>query len=821
MFSNRVRGNRAPGLLGLVAVALLSLLEPGLAQARTVTTRLSLSPGKLSGLSMEGFGRSFTPGQPALPARSVSVALHPAADLSTLKLQLSSGPSDNLAGRRTLMPNPPLQVLAGGRTFLEWGRAGRTVTGGRDPAAYGARLFPPQVVTRQRITNRRGLLVLRLSYTPLRYRHSTRELLLDRHTEVTLSYRVRDAGRSLAHDPQLMPHLQPLANVTQAHAWYGVKPGERLDTTKKIGYAILIPDALATRSKQLAKFILHKQALGMSVRWVRDADLAAISVGPKAGDAERMRFWLQQNYKKLNLKYVLIIGNPDPARKGVPMKLTYPYADNKSYPTITPSDLYYSDLTGNWDLDGDGKVAEFYDDAGTGGIDLTPEVYVGRIPIYDNNATALDHILKKNMAYAREQGDKAWRKRVLQPAAMLFYENQYGQKHYRIDGATMANAIWEKCIKPRKLTSTTMYEEDGVDPSKLKGDIPLTRDNLIKEWRKGYGLVTWFGHGSADGVFRTIWKTDKDKDKIPDYGEISSPAFFSYDDVLKLDDTRPSVVFHGSCSNGTPEKAYNIGYGLLLHGAVATVSSTRIAVVLLGSSFAAGKSNIFGVEMDFTDAVLGGKAFGPALAEAKSKLADVGMLTWFTHMQITLYGDPALSLTACTKYTDCDDGDKCNGSETCLAGQCVAGKAKTCKTLDPCSEATCESKTGTCKTTLRPAGEACDDGKFCTIGETCNESGKCVGASRCEVKDNPCALASCDEKLKTCQVQTVETEGQSCREDTDREGVCAAGICRPASPSGCGLGHTGPRVRGLLVLLPLMALLLCSLRRRHQGGGRP
>ena len=777
------------------------------AQARTVTTRVTLTAGKLSaGTVMKGFRPNITPAQPALPYHEVGLALHPMADLATLKVSVAPGPVDSLPGRHDLAPNPPVLVLAdkGRRPERAWGRAG-AVSGGRDLTAYGKGVFPRQVVTRQRITNRRGLLVLRLAHTPLRYRHTTRELLLHPSAEVSVSYQLKK-GRSPAHDPLIAPHLPGLINAKQATKWYAPRPSwrQRADTAKKIGYAIMITDALAQKSKKLASFIAHKQALGMAVVRVKDADLAAISVGPKAGDSERMRFWLQQNYKKLNLKYLLIIGNPDPNRKGVPMKLTYAYAANKSYPTITPSDYYYADLTGNWDLDGDGKVGEYPDDDGTGGVDFTPELYVGRIPIYDGNAKALDSILAKIVAYATDKGDLSWRKRVLQPAAMLFYENQYGQTHYRIDGATMANAIWDKCIKPKKFTHTTLYEEDGVDPSKLKGDIPLTLDNVVKEWQKGYGLVTWFGHGSPEGTFRTIWKTDKDKDKIPDYGEITSPAFFTYDDVLKLDDTRPSVVFHGSCSNGTPERPDNIGYGLLLHGAVATISSTRIAVVMLGGSYATGKSNIFGVEMDFTDAMLAGKPFGEALAEAKEKLSDqLGMLTWFTKMQISLYGDPALSLTACTKASECDDGKKCNGAETCSAGACEAGKPMACASTDPCTEATCDDKTGKCTKTARPEGETCDDGTFCTANEICVK-GKCKGWGRCNIRDNPCVATACDEKKKTCTLVTATYEGNACREGTDREGVCASGLCEPQESDGCSVVAASGRGMWLMMLLVLV-----------------
>jgi len=759
-------------------------------------------------LQMQGFTPSVTPGQPALPWRDLAVALHPRVDLRTLQVRVSGGPTDTLPGRHNLKPNPPFTLAAGQRIFRSWGEAG-LVLDGQDLAAYGGKgVFPARPVTRRRITNRRGLRVLRLRYTPLRYRHDTGALLLERHTEVRVSYRLLP-GAPFSHDPQLLPHLRRVENLEDALGWYQAADGAGGST--KLGYAIIIPDALTKLSQQLKTFISFKEGLGYKVTVVGTSDLAAMPATSKGGDAERIRLWLKKNYKTLNLRYVLLVGNPDPRRSGAPMKETYAMAKHHKWPTKTPSDYYYADLTGNWDLDGDGQVAEYSDDMGTGGIDWTPEVYVGRLPIYDNNVEALDRILRKTMAYQSPGGDRAWRKRVLQPAAMLFYDNQYGQKHIRIDGADMANTIWKQSIKPYGLSRTTLFEEEGEDPSKHKGDKPLTKDNLIKVWGSGYGLVTWFGHGSANGVYRTIWKKDTDKDKIPDSREISSPSFMTFADVLKLDDSRPSIVFHGSCSNGYPERPDNIGYGLLLNGAIATASSSRVAIMVLGGTIGTSDANIFGVERDFAKALVLGKSAGQALLEAKQKISDqLGMLTWFTRLQINLYGDPSITLTSCTKSADCDDGKACNGKEVCQAGQCHAGVAVSCKSADPCTESKCDEKTGACKTSPRAEGLSCDDGKFCTVNDACKK-GKCAGAARCAVKDNPCVSTTCSESGRTCLMQATLYEGKVCRSGTEREGVCGAGLCRPDDADGQGCSVGGAADKPPVWLLLLLAL---AIRRR-------
>jgi hypothetical protein len=798
----------------LFVILFVSLTAPATALAERVRTRVTLAPGQvqLAPLRIDGFARNTTPGQPALPEREVAVALHPRAELATLRIELRSGPSDTLPGRHDLPPNPPYTVIEGGQTRLSWAGAG-PVLAGRDLSVYGRggdanTLFPAAVVTRKRVTNRRGHLVLHLRYMPVRYRHHTGELLVDRHTEAVVSYRV-SSTRPAAPDPQLLPVLGRVVNPAQARSWH---QAGLADTTTPVGYAIMIPEALQQKSARLADFIKHKQARGFVVTVVTDKDLADIKVGPEAGDAERMRTWLQQSYKTLNLKYLLIVGNPDPDRAGVPMKMTHPYVHiNTSI--SAPSDHYYAELTGDWDLNGNGDVAEFPDDQGDG-MDLTPELYVGRIPVYDNNVSTLDQILRKTMAYLDDQGDRSWRGRVLQPAAMLFYKGEYDA---RMDGASMAEAIYEQVIEPLGFTRFALYEEGGIDPSHFSGDAALTRQNVVAEWSKGYGLVTWFAHGSADGAFRTVWLNDNDGDELCSYKEQASVAFFSYDDTVQLDDSRPAFVYHGSCSNSTPEVANNVAYGLLRHGAIGTVGATRSAVTLINATGEIADDNLFGVERDFTRYLLEGQTAGEAMSAAKEKVGEaVGKIAWLTKIEFALYGDPSVPLITCAKDADCDDGKRCTGEEKCVLGQCVADKAVVCVSSDPCTEALCDESTGKCTSSPRPDDEACEDGKFCTVNERCQQ-GKCIGEPRCAAPNNPCVEGRCDEKARTCDVYPLLAEGQACHRGTDREGTCSAGICEPTD-DGCAMAPgPPPGLPAAVLLLPLVLLLLGRRRVRARS----
>ncbi|GAH98023.1 unnamed protein product, partial [marine sediment metagenome] len=60
------------------------------------------------------------------------------------------------------------------------------------------------------------------------------------------------------------------------------------------------------------------------------------------------------------------------------------------WPVHTVTDLYFSDLDGNWNFDGDEKFGEVEDS-----LDLYPDVFVGRLPT-NHNYEVCDYVDKIN-----------------------------------------------------------------------------------------------------------------------------------------------------------------------------------------------------------------------------------------------------------------------------------------------------------------------------------------------------------------------------------------------------------------------------------------
>ena len=105
--------------------------------------------------------------------------------------------------------------------------------------------------------------------------------------------------------------------------------------------------------------------------------------------------------------------------------------------------------------------------------------------------------------------------------------------------------------------------------------------------------------------------------------------------------------------------------------------------------------------------------------------------------------------------TACDDADACTLGETCTAGACGGGAAKTCGDENPCTDDTCEPAVG-CVFTPNDAN-SCDDARICTAADRC-EAGSCVGdyVTGCCESDaqcddgTACSSDACDEVTGVC-----------------------------------------------------------------------
>ena len=146
-----------------------------------------------------------------------------------------------------------------------------------------------------------------------------------------------------------------------------------------------------------------------------------------------------------------------------------------------------------------------------------------------------------------------------------------------------------------------------------------------------------------------------------------------------------------------------------------------------------------------------------------------------------VYGAGLLALAAgpaCALDEDCDDGDACNGAETCEAGTCLAGTPVGCDDGNPCNGVeTCDPGTGGCLAGTPPV---CDDGDVCNGAETCGGSG-CVAGVALDCDDlDACTEDSCDALAGCAHVTVVCDDLDPCTLDS-----CDVGLGCQFEPITC------------------------------------
>ena len=341
-------------------------------------------------------------GEPNIPWQVVNVLLPPDASLETVSVRLKGARYESLDGAWTLAPAAPAATSREGRQVVVWPR-GKRIVNGCDADVYGQDALWPDVDARLVGTGRlrkwrmAQVAVPLFKYNPAKNglkRLVAAELIVDfkrgtsngngPRASAELSDVIGEATvrRIAVNFDEQHPNYEHAASTARASLPAAAQAA--LSATGNPGYVIITTAAIQAASTQLAGFVAHKESKGFDVQVVTEADFGG-GVGDAA--AENIRTWLQGRYISDNIEYVLLVGNPHPASGDVPMKMLYPRNNEGDEYKESPSDYYYADLTGNWDLDGDGYYGEWGHDFGAGGVDRNWEVLVGRIPVYDDATT--------------------------------------------------------------------------------------------------------------------------------------------------------------------------------------------------------------------------------------------------------------------------------------------------------------------------------------------------------------------------------------------------------------------------------------------------
>ncbi len=360
-------------------------------------------------IQMNGFRHDLDPENPALNYHTIRLAIPPEAIESSIKVTTIQHHQEIIEKPYTIPPAPPLVYDSANREELErleyerWG-FGKQIVNGQNVLVYNKdRLYPNNGYRLGGVGRMRKWKILSIKFYPFTYNPVKRQLSKTRDLILKIGF-LRNASSidtpktrtSLLNTTADKQAQKLLYNFTKAQKWYQPKPTPRpvpdgelpIDDPPRVNvnYVIVTTDQIFTNTPELTDFCFHKQEQGFSVMVVTENLTHEVTGDPGeytftvnedgythvaddelSGTAEKIRSWLQERYIAFGIEYVLLVGNPDPDSVDVedpvgdiPMQLCW-----NSVIADQPTDFYYSDLTGDWNLDNDQYICENYDIEGS------------------------------------------------------------------------------------------------------------------------------------------------------------------------------------------------------------------------------------------------------------------------------------------------------------------------------------------------------------------------------------------------------------------------------------------------------------------------
>ncbi len=137
-----------------------------------------------------------------------------------------------------------------------------------------------------------------------------------------------------------------------------------------------------------------------------------LSTGTGRDDAEKLRNFIKNRFLEHGTIFVLLAGD----ETLVPVRMVYTYCEG--YSDTSSVDLYFADLDGSWDGNGDGEYGQPDDN-----LDLYADVFLGRALFSTVDEAQL--FVRKNLTYQENPPTGDWETRAVLCGAVLFEDIGY------------------------------------------------------------------------------------------------------------------------------------------------------------------------------------------------------------------------------------------------------------------------------------------------------------------------------------------------------------------------------------------------------------
>jgi hypothetical protein len=593
-------------------------------------------------------------GEPALPSYTVTVVAPPNTNLANVNVTIENPVMADVAGTWDVAPTPP--ITAGKKVI--WPQ-GKTIVNGKDVGIYGTNaFFPISNLGTVRVGKMRqyglvDIIVWPYSYNPVTKKikklvsgtltvagvpASKNAMAAMTQSSVAPKSRVESFLKGKVANSSELDNYAPDGDALFSASTQSVQFAMPMSGGYSSTYAIITTQKVVDSSTMLGLYIQQLQknpyltvTVATEALWNGGQTIAATTADQRANN---IRAWLQANYSSMHIMDVLLIGCPNTDTGDVPMKETWPryaalFDPKDSADKDAPTDFYYAELSGSWNLTSPTvRYGKYTDFTVSGGADNYAEVSVGRIAFTSGNFHSeilyLDADLKRLIQY-KVDPNREWRKTALVSIVPTDSGPAGGNAAVgeQLRSGILEPNIWEYY---RIYDDTNKFFKIPKPLSEVHSIIPPVEKfgnsaaGTVQAWNTlKPGVVMWFTHGN--------------------WGVAAEVLDNNY--VSQLNATNPVFLYEASCLNGD-DRFDNIQSQIFRQCGVGTVAATR-------ESFGGGAGPSFscpGLGYSFLqNLITNGYDAGTSLNSARSAFSiGVDQAGLMNILSFNLYGPPEMNL---------------------------------------------------------------------------------------------------------------------------------------------------------------------------------
>jgi len=462
-------------------------------------------------LYLPGAAIPFENGEPGLPGVNYSMVIPQGTMLENVQVQVLS--TVELPGIHRIAPSFSLPLNEQIPAIIPHSNS---YMGGSFPSAY---------IQNINTGNKTGFRIASFNFVPFLWNAATGKLTVITEAVLTpVTSSDPDAPRLALSDRQIAFARNALEETVQnpemLHSYAPVSVGGLdgppwvviADETHETTLQPLVDLRAATHGSQF-----------VSTQWIYDNYTGRDT-------QEQIRNYLIDAYENQGLIYALIVGD-----YGETTRVSMLNIGGNTMDAV--ADLYFSDLDGDWDSDGDSNFGELND-----GLDYYTDIYVGRFST--DVPTRLEKMVSRTVAYETAAPSGSWQTTALLAGAGLWPESGYW-------GSFICDSIDLRI--PESWTVHKLYETAASHPN-----------NQIDLYNAGVSYSSPTGHGFQSGIY---WYYHPPTDII---------SAANYTDLTN-DDT--PIVFHSiACLAGNIKNVASIAERLMFApagGAVAVMFNSE------------------------------------------------------------------------------------------------------------------------------------------------------------------------------------------------------------------------------------------------------